>query len=159
MPRFLGVDVGRKYIGLSVSDEAGVVALPADVVDVPPCGNDDACANTITKLISRQAQDRQIRRIVLGLPTHLSGEESPMTRLVKAVAERLEKMGYEVFFQDERLTSVEAEKYMIQMGKSPSRNKRQVNRISAVLILQTFLDSRRGEESLPYPEDFFEDDR
>ena len=144
MLKILGVDIGKRYVGLAISDERGVVALPLGTVELTPCGDDFACAKYVARKISAAAHRESADKIVLGLPLLLSGEDSPMTRFVRTVAENLERMGYEVSFQDERFTSVEAEKYVRATGKKPSRDKHRVNQTAAVLILQTYLDICRG---------------
>jgi len=141
MPKFLGIDLGRRRIGVAVSDDDGKIALPGGVIEVPPCGNDENCARAAAKRIAAKARQVGAETIVVGLPLLLSGESSPMTEFARQVGEILRQKGFDVHFWDERFTSAEAERYIRDAGKKPSKNKGKIDEVAAVLILQTFLDS------------------
>jgi len=141
MPKFLGIDLGRRRIGVAVSDDDGKIALPGGVIEVPPCGSDENCARAAAKRIAAKARQVGAKNIVVGLPLLLSGESSPMTKFARQVGEILRQKGFDVHFWDERFTSAEAERYIRDAGKKPSRNRGKIDEVAAVLILQTFLDS------------------
>lgn len=137
MDRILALDVGRKRIGLAFS-AGGHAPLGLDPIVRTGLRADLA-------RLARVAAERRVRRFVVGLPLTLGGAESDMTRLVRAFALRLEQeTNIPVAFQDERLTSVEAEQRLKDTGMSLKRmlaakRKGAVDRIAATLILEDFL--------------------
>jgi putative Holliday junction resolvase len=143
--RFLGVDLGRRRIGLALSDASGTLARPW--IRVPAGTTPDASAAAIASAIDRAADplDDQaaIGAIVLGLPRRLGGDDNDMTAHVRQVAHRLrEQTGLAVHLQDERLTSAEAESRLAQREKDWRRRKDDIDAVAASIILQDFLDSR-----------------
>jgi putative Holliday junction resolvase len=135
--RILGVDFGEKRIGLAVSDPTRTIATPLETVKRrtgkrPPL-----------EKIARTARELGVRRIVVGLPLELSGEENDWCAAVRAMGEKLAgKLGVPVSFVDERMTSVRAERAMRAVGLSRSarRDKGRVDAGAAQLILQSWLD-------------------
>ena len=87
MPKFLGIDLGRRRIGVAVSDDDGKIALPGGVIEIPPCGNNENCARAAAKRIAAKARQVGAKNIVVGLPLLLSGESSPMTEFARQVGE------------------------------------------------------------------------
>ncbi len=134
MGKILGIDIGTKMLGVALSDDTGKIAFPKDVV---PIENIDEIAGKIEKI----ADESSVETIVIGLPVHLSGDESKMSSLARKVANELDNHGYKTKLWDERLSSIEAERTMRTLGKKPSRNKNDLNKIAAAIILQSYLDS------------------
>ena len=140
--RFLGIDYGRKRIGLAVSDPTGTIASPLETLKRrpgkrPPLGK-----------IEEVAREHQVEAVVVGLPLELSGEDSEWTEEVRHVGKRLgERLDLPVHTVDERMTSVRAER-VIRKGLGLPRKKREergrVDAAAAVLILQGWLDGRGG---------------
>jgi putative Holliday junction resolvase len=143
--RVLGVDLGRRRIGLALSDASGTLARPW--TRLAAGATPDASAAAIAGAIGRAADplDEQaaIGAIVLGLPRRLGGEDNDMTAYVRQVADRLrERTGLAVHLQDERLTSAEAESRLAEREKDWRRRKENIDALAASIILQDFLDSR-----------------
>ncbi|RKZ35113.1 Holliday junction resolvase RuvX [bacterium] len=134
MSKILGIDIGKKYIGVAISDANGKIALPCEVLTVES-------AHKIAEQIAEFARKLLAEKIVVGLPLHLSGEESPMSQFARKIAEQLRYMGFDAILYDERFSSAQAERVMRAAGEKPSLNKKQVNKISATLILQSYLDT------------------
>jgi putative Holliday junction resolvase len=143
--RFLGVDLGRRRIGLALSDASGTLARPW--TRVPAGATPDASAAAIAGAILRAAdpldEQASIGAIVLGLPRRLGGEDNDMTPHVREVAALLrQRTGLAVHLQDERLTSAEAESRLAEREKDWRRRKGDIDAVAASIILQDFLDSR-----------------
>jgi putative Holliday junction resolvase len=141
--RVLALDVGQKRIGLAISDGLGLTAQGLDVLRRTILRED-------LDRVARIASERKAARILVGLPLHLSGEESPMSRRVRHFAEKLAQVsGLPVELVDERLTSVSAEERLAAHGWSLQRfleEKRRgaVDRLAAVILLEDWL---RKEQS------------
>lgn len=138
--RVLGIDYGRRRIGLAVSDPTGTIASPLETVrrragKRPPVAR-----------LADLAREHQVERLVMGLPLDLQGEETPWCAEIRAVGERLaSRLGLPVEYVDERFTSVRAEKAVrsLGLGKAKREDKRRVDAAAAVLILQAWLDRAR----------------
>lgn len=137
MDRIVALDVGRRRIGLAIALEGGAAhglsALTRRSV-----------AEDIARL-RRIAEERRVTRFVLGLPLNMDGSVSAMTREVRSFGERLAReTGVEVVYQDERLTSFEAEERMRQRGMSlkkmlAAKRRGALDEVAAVLILEDYL--------------------
>ena len=135
--RVLGVDFGRRRIGLAVSDPTGTIASPLETV-IRRAGK-----RLPFQRIMDVARAHQVERIVVGLPLDLAGEETEWCAEVRAEAARLgERMEVPVDFVDERLTSVRAERAVRSVGlkKTQREEKGRVDAAAAALILQAWLD-------------------
>ena len=139
MGRIAAIDFGLARLGLAISDENQIIALPFVLLKA---GKDfSATAHLIAKELARYTH---IERIVLGLPLLLSGKDSAMTAQVRAFGIILEQvLGIPVSLWDERLTSAQVEKFL----KSANVNRKKRSQVSDVLaaatILQSFLDAGR----------------
>ncbi len=135
--RALGIDYGRRRLGLAISDEGGILASPLPVYERRGEKED---LTFLSNLIS----ERKAGRIVLGLPLNMDGSSGEMADEVIAFAAALrEESGLPVFTFDERLTSIEAERVLVQANLSRKRRKGLRDSLSAVLILQGYLESQR----------------
>lgn len=140
--RALGIDLGEARIGLAVSDPLGCIAQPFESLErVGP-------RKDLTRIVER-VRELEVVVVVVGLPLLLSGEEGEQARKAKEFAAALERRlgNVPVELWDERLTTVQAERTMISGGVKRRRRKRTVDPIAAALILQTYLDARRGGAS------------
>ncbi|MGC8761562.1 MAG: Holliday junction resolvase RuvX [Bryobacteraceae bacterium] len=137
MGRILALDVGRRRIGLAIALEGAAVHGLTALVRRSP-------AEDIARL-RRIAGERGVTRFVVGLPLNMDGTESAMTREVRSFAERLAReTGIEVVYQDERLTSFEAEERLRQRGMNlkkmlEAKRRGAVDELAAVLILEDHL--------------------
>ena len=141
--RTLGVDDGRRRIGLAVSDPTGTLARPVETV----AGHDDpaAAAREVAAVIARlEAVDDPIGTIVVGLPLRLDGTPNEQTDHARALAAELARMtGRTVLLQDERLTSHEAESRLAVRERDWRARKKRLDAAAAAVILQEYLDGKK----------------
>ncbi len=133
--RILALDLGKKRIGLAISDPLGVTAqgLP-NIVRTNKRTDLDALA--------RLAAEREVRLFLMGNPLNMSGREGRQSEWVKEFAEALERRtNLPVKLWDERLTTVEASRVLRESGISIEKRAAAVDRLSAVILLQSYLDS------------------
>lgn len=135
--RILAIDFGRVRLGLALSDAAGITAQPfATYQRVGPRKD--------VGYLARIVAENDVRRIVLGLPLRLSGEEGPEAEAVRTFGTRLAARlpGVPVDYEDERFSTVEAERVLVEGGARRRERRQTVDRMAAVLILQSVLDRR-----------------
>ena len=140
--RFLGIDYGRRRIGLALSDPSGLLSRPWKTL--ASHGNRQAVAKMIGAEISQLlAEDDGLAGIVLGYPRKLGGEPTDQTPAVTALAEALRlSVSIPVVLQDERLSSREAESLLARRIKNWRDRKPLLDAASAAVILQDYLDGR-----------------
>ena len=134
----MGLDIGRRRIGVSVSDPLGISASPLEVLrDLDPDG--------LRRYVEEKAAAEDIGTVVVGLPLTLSGREGEQAREAREYAEALYGVrGIRVVLWDERLSSVEARRRLCEAGK-PARGG--ADSEAAAVILQSFLDRERAMKS------------
>lgn len=137
MGRILALDLGDRRIGLAVSDELGWTAQGAGVLYRAGHGRDlDA--------ITARAAELGCDRILVGLPKNMNGTIGPRAEGAIEFAKQLtEHSNIPTIMWDERLTTVEAERVLIQADVRRDRRKKVIDQAAAVLMLQGYLDSRR----------------
>jgi putative Holliday junction resolvase len=137
--RILALDVGRKRIGLAISDELGYTAQGLETLQRSRIREDLAG-------LARLAREKNVVTILVGKPLHMSGSVSRQSVYTEEFAERLrERTGLPIVFWDERLTTVEAERVLRESGATLAESKRAVDRMSAVLLLESYLEYQRIE--------------
>ena len=135
--RILALDLGRKRIGLAISDELGITAQGLPTLERTNLRQDLA-------QLARLIAERGVSLILLGNPLHMSGREGRQSEWVRQFADKLiSRTSCRVQLWDERLTSVQAGRVLRESGISIQKRARAVDRLSAVLLLGSFLDSRR----------------
>ena len=139
--RKIGLDVGDKTIGVAVSDPLGITAQGITTIERVGIRKD---SGKVIDYIKKYECDT----VVMGLPLSMSGEDSEQTIRVREFRTMLEnKMkstgikGVKVVWQDERLTTVQAERNMIQVDVRRNKRKEVIDKQAAVIILQSFLDT------------------
>jgi putative holliday junction resolvase len=133
--RILALDVGKRRIGVAISDGLGLTAQGLDTIERTRSREDYA-------VISRLASEKGAGMILIGNPVNMSGLEGRQAEWVRHFAEGLEaRCGLPIRLWDERLTSVEAGRVLRQSGVSIEKRARAVDRLSAVILLQSYLDS------------------
>lgn len=141
--RYLGLDVGDKLIGVAVSDETATLASGIETVRRTGPRKD---AKAIALLIKRLG----IQEVVVGLPRKLDGTVGPQAQKVLAFMEELRPVvGVPLVPWDERFTSVLAQQALIEGDVSRKDRKKLVDKVSAILILQNYLDYRKLAETGP----------
>ena len=132
----LGLDLGQSRIGVAISDEAGRVAVPLGTVRTG--------APQDVKAIAALVEENDASEVVVGLPLSLSGESGEAADHATRFAEALRAfLKVPVALQDERLSTVEAERMLETAGVRGRSRRRVVDQAAAAIILQAYLDSRR----------------
>ena len=137
--KILGIDYGDARTGLSVSDPTGMLAGSPSVIAE---WNRDKLLDKLVAYI----KDNRIEEIVLGLPRNMDGTEGFQSQKVRALAEQLEKAGLNILYQDERLTTVTAERALIEGGMHRQERRGTVDKVAAAVILQQYLDTLRHQQ-------------
>lgn len=142
--RALGVDYGRRRIGLALSDASGTLARPWKTILRE--GNPSQVAQTIAgEVETLQRQDEPVAVIVLGHPRRLNGEANEQTANVERLADRLRRLvDVPLVLQDERLSSHEAEALLARREKDWRRRRAQLDAMAAAVILQDYLDANHA---------------
>ena len=135
--RTLGLDLGSKTLGVSVSDALGMIARPVETLRFESDDYDSAFEQ-----VKKYIKEFQITTAVLGLPKHMKGDVGIRGEISYAFKEKLETLGIEVVLWDERLTTVAAEKILIAGNVSRKKRKKVIDQMAAVQILQSYLDSK-----------------
>jgi putative Holliday junction resolvase len=137
--RVLGIDFGERRIGLALSDPTGTLASP-----LPTLKRRAGKRPPLAKL-AELAELHGVGALVIGLPLTLSGEDSDWTQVVREVGSALsDRTGLPIYFVDERLTSVRAERAVRSLGlpKKKREEKERVDSAAAILILQSWLNQQ-----------------
>lgn len=138
--RVMALDVGERRIGVALSDPLGSFAQPHTTVAVEGRKTD------VPKLAAI-ARDHQVEALVVGLPLHMHGEEGEAAKKARRIGNALgANLGLEVTYWDERLTTVQAERTLIDGGVRRRDRKGVIDQVAAVLILQAYLDSRAPDD-------------
>ncbi|MGD0739874.1 MAG: Holliday junction resolvase RuvX [Terracidiphilus sp.] len=139
LPRFLGLDIGNRRIGVAVSDELGLTAQPVLTLERRSSRREDL------RSLARLCRRFGVVGIVVGNPVHLSGETSPQAAKNQAFAAELGALtGLPIHLWDERLTSHEAHQILYEAGHARQEHRKVVDQVAATLILQSFLDEKQG---------------
>ena len=135
--RFMGLDYGNSRIGIAFSDFTATIAT-ADSIYKSRGQEEDL------NYLSSYAKENDVSGIVLGLPFNADGTESEMSLKVKDFGRALEDYSQiKVFYQDERYTSFEAEEYLKEAGLKWEDRKKLLDKVSAQIILQNYLDENK----------------
>jgi putative Holliday junction resolvase len=139
--RVLALDVGARRIGVALSDSTRTLASPLTTLPAEPR------ATIFARIVQLLAQN-DVTALVVGLPLSLNGEIGPQAKVVQEFVEQLRPVvGVPIHLVDERLTSVAAERMMIDLGMRPEQRKARIDQVAASLILQDFLDGARPRET------------
>jgi len=133
--RILAVDYGVKRIGLALSDALGITAQEFDTINVL---KKDEHFLRIKEIVEKE----KVKKILVGMPLNMNGSKGERAREVEKFIEKLKQyVNILIIMRDERLTSVEAKKIMIFLGQKTGKNKEKIDRLAAVLLLETYLGS------------------
>ncbi|MDX9917473.1 MAG: Holliday junction resolvase RuvX [Gudongella sp.] len=136
MERILGLDVGTKRIGVAISDALGITAQPLTVITRESKKKDLA---EIEALLSEYS----VKKVVVGMPYNMNGTVGPSGEMARTVAEKIKnKFGVEIVYIDERLSTVSAERVLIESEVRRENRKNMIDKVAASYILQTYLDSK-----------------
>ena len=134
---YLGLDLGSKTLGLSISDRTGIIATPLEVIRYE---NYDELMNKLNEIVI----SRNVDVLVLGNPKNLNGTLSKRSEETISFKEMLEeKYGYEIVLQDERLSTVEANNILMSNNTRRNKRKKVIDKMASTIILQSYLDRRQ----------------
>ena len=136
--RLLGLDVGTKRIGLALSDSSLTIATPFQTL------HKDGFKK-VAKVLVSIIKEHHIIALVIGLPKNMDGSEGPQSQSTRQFAENFKNFyPIPIIFWDERLTSVEAERRMLEADVSRQKRAAHIDQVAASIILQSFLESHRN---------------
>ena len=134
MSRIIALDVGDKRIGVALSDPLGLTAEPLTVI------TRTAGIKADLRAVEELLHKYEVSKIVIGMPVMLAGEEGVQAGKVRKFVERLSRrVRIPVETWDERLSTVEAERLLLEAGESRSKRKQNIDKIAAAIILQGYL--------------------
>jgi len=140
LPRVLALDVGSKRIGVAVSDPLGITAQGLETIQRQNKRRD-------FETLGRLLVEYQVKEVVVGLPLRLSGAEGIQAEKMRRFADELQaQFGVTVHLWDERWTSTEANRLLREAELSIEKRGKAVDRMAAVLILQSWLQSRSSQK-------------
>lgn len=133
--RILGIDHGTKRIGLAISDELGVIAQPLEFVAAEPF---DKFLARLKEII----REKEVELLLVGMPRNMDGSYGPAALKVETfVAVLNETVGIPIKMWDERLTSAQANRFLIQANVRREKRKEKVDKTAAAILLQSYLDA------------------
>jgi putative holliday junction resolvase len=137
--RVLAIDPGTVRLGLALSDPSGTIAQPLSVLSRRSEAED-------LKVLAELVREHEVDQIVIGLPRMMNGRLESAALDAQAFGARVgQATGRPVAYWDERLTTVAAERYLIEQGKRRGKRRQEIDRMAATLLLQGYLDyQRRG---------------
>ena len=138
--RYLGLDLGSRTLGVSISDVTHTIASTLKTIRF-----DDSSYDSLIPLIKDIVDEFEVCKIVLGFPKNMNDTIGERGNICLFFRQKLvENLGIEVVMQDERLSTVEATNYMISADVSRKKRKKKVDSLAANIILQTYLDKEKG---------------
>ena len=131
--RMIGIDYGLSKVGLSISDPLKIISIPLTVIKYKN-------GKELLKILKEIATENDVDSFVIGYPLNMNNKKNKMTELVDDFFQELKNMNFNVFLQDERLSSESAKKIMHEQNIKTGENKEQIDLIASTIILQSFLD-------------------
>jgi len=134
--RILGLDPGSKRVGVALSDELQMIAQPLEYIPAEP---EDELLAKLKELVTKQG----VETVIVGMPRNMDGSYGPAAEKSKAFISKLEEtLGVPIRAWDERLTSAQANRILIEGNVSRKKRKEKVDKMAAAILLQSFLDAR-----------------
>ena len=131
--RFIGIDFGLSKVGLSISDPLKIISIPLKVIKYKN-------RKELLKKLQEIALENDVKSFVVGYPLNMNNKKNEMTKLVDDLFVELKNLNFNVFLQDERLSSESAKKIMREQNIKTGNNKEHIDLIASTIILQSFLD-------------------
>ena len=131
--RLIGIDFGLSKVGLSISDPLKIISIPLKVIKYK---NRDDLLSRLKEI----AIENDVKSFVIGYPLNMNNKKNEMTKFVDDLFEELINLNFNVFLQDERLSSESAKKIMREQNIKTGNNKEHIDLIASTIILQSFLD-------------------
>jgi putative pre-16S rRNA nuclease len=141
--RVLALDHGTKRIGVALSDETATIAQPLEFIPAEPLAK-------ALERIKEIVVEKQVREIVVGLPRNMNGTYGPAAESARKFAATLrEALGIPVKTWDERLTTVQANRFLIEAGLRREQRKTKVDQSAAAILLQSYLEAASARSENP----------
>lgn len=135
--RVLGIDLGSKRIGIATSDRSGTIATPYTVL--LRCGSMGGDHRNIAKMVVEE----EAEAVIVGLPLNMDGSEGRAAQAARVEAARMATVvGVPVHVHDERLTTVEADRVLMEQKMNAQARRRVVDKVAAAVMLQSWLDTQ-----------------
>jgi len=135
--RVLGIDLGSKRIGIATSDRSGTIATPYTVL--LRCGSMGGDHRNIAKMVVEE----EAEAVIVGLPLNMDGSEGKAAQAARVEAARMATVvGVPVHVHDERLTTVEADRVLMEQKMKAQARRRVVDKVAAAVMLQSWLDTQ-----------------
>ena len=131
--RFIGIDFGLSKVGLSISDPLKIISIPLKVIKYKN-------RKELLSKLHEIALENDVKSFVVGYPLNMNNKKNEMTKLVDDLFVELKNLNFNVFLQDERLSSESAKKIMREQNIKTGNNKEHIDLIASTIILQSFLD-------------------
>lgn len=131
--------MGERRIGLALSDPLGYTAQGLNTIQIK--NPEDVCDKLMDVI-----KEKKVELLVFGLPKNMNGTLGPQAKKVQEYADKLKQLsGLPVDFEDERLSTVSAEQVLLMADQSRAKRKKAIDRMAAVIILQSYLDRNRNQ--------------
>lgn len=138
--RIMGLDVGSKTVGIAISDSLGWTAQGIETIKI-----DESVGSFGMKRVKQLIEEYEVTEFVVGYPKNMNNTIGPRGEASEQYAEKLrEKFGLPVVLWDERLTTMAAERVLIDADVSRKKRKAVIDKMAAVMILQGYLDSQKN---------------
>ena len=135
--RVIGIDLGSKRIGIATSDRSGTIATPYTVL--LRCGSMGGDHRNIAKMVVEE----EAQAVIVGLPLNMDGSEGKAAQAARVEAARMATVvGVPVHVHDERLTTVEADRVLMEQKMNAQARRRVVDKVAAAVMLQSWLDTQ-----------------
>ena len=131
--RLIGIDFGLSKVGLSISDPLKIISIPLKVIKYKK-------REELLSKLQEIAMENDVKSFVIGYPLNMNNKKNEMTKLVDDFFVELKNLNFNVFLQDERLSSESAKKIMREQNIKTGNNKEHIDLIASTIILQSFLD-------------------
>ena len=140
--RIMGLDYGSKTVGVAISDELMITTQPVITIERK---SENKLRKTLAK-IEELIKEYEVSFVVLGYPKNMDNSEGERVTATKEFKEHLERRtGLEVILQDERMSTVESERILMEAGVRREHRKEYVDKMAAAVILQSYLDRRKAD--------------
>lgn len=143
MAKQIGLDLGSKTCGIAISDATGLIARPLTTVRFESDDYDAAA-----KEVAAIAREQKVTDLVLGLPKHMNGDIGIRGEISLEFGKKLEAEGFHVAYWDERMTTMQAESFLISADVKRKKRKQIIDQMAAQVILQSYLDSQKSKGTI-----------
>ena len=135
--RIMGLDVGSKTVGVAISDPLGFTAQGVEIIQI-----DEEAGEFGFERLGELVKQYNVDKFVVGLPKNMNNTEGPRVEASKAYGDQIKELfNIQVDYQDERLTTVQAERMLVEQADvSRGKRKKVIDKLAAQLILQNYLD-------------------